>query len=159
MLFTELITIIKSNRPALQQVMAGFTAQMLGLLYSGQQAGLAGDDQALLIVQRAITKMQTELESGLNAQELARSLNVSYSSFRHIFQEHTGSSPHQYLLELRLMRARNLLTHTPQTIKEIAQKAGFEDEHYFCRFFKMKAGMTPGQWRARSVPKIQPQPE
>jgi len=72
-LFTELIAVIKLNRPALQQVMAGFTAQMLGLLYSGQQAGLAGDDQALLIVQRAIGKMQTELESGINAQALAAS--------------------------------------------------------------------------------------
>jgi hypothetical protein len=44
-LFTELITVTKLNRPALQQVMADFNAQMLGMLYSGQQAGLAGDDQ------------------------------------------------------------------------------------------------------------------
>jgi AraC-like DNA-binding protein len=75
---------------------------------------------------------------------------VSYSSFRHTFQQHTGSSPHQYLLELRLVRARNLLTQTAQSIKQIAQQAGFEDEHYFCRFFKMKTGSTPGQWRVRS---------
>jgi AraC-like DNA-binding protein len=153
MLFTELVAVIKLNRPALQQVMAGFTAQMLGLLYSGQQARLAGDDQALLIVQRGIAKMQTELESGLNAQALARELNVSYSSFRHTFQQHTGSSPHQYLLELRLVRARNLLTHTALSIKEISQRVGFEDEHYFCRYFKMKAGLTPGQWRLRSLAK------
>lgn len=152
-LFTELIAVVKLNRPALQQVMAGFTAQMLGLLYSGQQAGLAGDDQALLIVQRAIAKMQTELGSGLNAQALARELNVSYSSFRHTFQQHTGSSPHQYLLELRLVRARNLLTQTTKSVKEIAQQAGFDDEHYFCRFFKMKMGLAPGQWRSRSLPR------
>jgi len=150
-LFTELMTVIKLNRPALQQVMAGFTAQMLGLLYSGQQAGLAGDDQSLLIVQRAMARMQVELEKGLNAQALARELNVSYSSFRHTFQEHTGSSPHQYLLELRLVRARNLLTQTTQSVKEISQQTGFDDEHYFCRFFKMKTGLTPGQWRSRSV--------
>jgi len=155
-LFAELIAVIKLNRPALQQVMAGFTAQMLGLLYSGQQAGLTGDDQALLIVHRAIARMQTELESGLDAQALARELNVSYSSFRHTFQQHTGSSPHQYLLELRLVRARNLLTQTAQSVKEIAQQVGFEDEHYFCRYFKMKAGMTPGQWRSRSLPKLNP---
>ena len=152
-LFTELISVIKLNRPALQQVMAGFTAQMLGLLYSGQQAGLAGDDKALLIVQKAITTMQTELESSLDAQALARELKVSYSSFRHTFQQHTGSSPHQYLLELRLVRARNLLTQTPQSVKEIAQHVGFDDEHYFCRFFKLKTGLTPGQWRARSLGK------
>jgi AraC-like DNA-binding protein len=152
-LFTELIAIIKLNRPALQQVMAGFTAQLLGLLYSGQQAGLAGNDQALLIVQTAMTRMQNELENGLNAQALARELNISYSSFRHTFQQHTGSSPHQYLLELRLVRARQLLTQTAQSVKEIAKRAGFDDEHYFCRFFKMKTGLTPGQWRSRSLRK------
>lgn len=149
-LFTELMAVISLNRPALQQVMAGFTAQMLGLLYSGQQAALAGDDQDLFIVQKAIARMQSEIESSLNVQALAKELSVSYSSFRHTFQRHTGSSPHQYLLELRLVRARNLLTQTTQNIKEIAQKAGFEDAHYFCRFFKMKTGSTPGQWRSRS---------
>jgi AraC-like DNA-binding protein len=152
-LFTELIAVIKLNRPALQQLMAGFTAQMLGLLYSGRQADLAGDDKSLLIVQRAISRMQSELESGLNAQTLARELKVSYSSFRHTFQQHTGASPHHYLLELRLMRARNLLTQTAQSVKEIAQQAGFDDEHYFCRFFKTKTGFTPGQWRSRSLHK------
>lgn len=151
-LFTELITLIQLNRPALQQVMAGFAAQLLGMLYSGQQAGLAGNDQALLIVQKAMNKMRNELASGLNAQALARELNVSYSSFRHTFQQHTGSSPHQYLLELRLVRARHLLTQTTQTVKEIAKHAGFDDEHYFCRFFKTKTGLTPGQWRSRSLP-------
>ncbi len=155
-LFTELITVIKLNPPALQQVMAGFVARMLGLLYSGQQAGLAGDNSALPIVQRALARMQTDLEGTLSAQTLARELNVSYSSFRHTFQEHTGSSPHQYLLDLRLLRARNLLTETSQNVKEIAKKAGFDDEHYFCRFFKMKTGMTPGQWRSRARPKSNP---
>jgi len=157
-LFTELIAVIKLNRPALQQVMAGFAAQMLGLLYSGQQAGLAGDDKALLIVQKAMAAMQSELESGLDAQALARELNVSYSSFRHTFQQHTGSSPHQYLLELRLVCARNLLTQTPQSVKEIAQHVGFDDEHYFCRFFKLKTGLTPGQWRARTLCQREAQP-
>lgn len=150
-LFTELIAMIKLNRPALQQVMAGFTAQLLGQLYSGQQAGLTGNDQALRIVQKAMTKMQNELESGLNAQSIARELNVSYSSFRHTFQQHAGSGPHQYLLGLRLVRARFLLTQTDRSVKEIARQTGFGDEHYFCRFFKMKTGLTPGQWRSRSL--------
>jgi AraC-like DNA-binding protein len=152
-LFTQLISIIKLDRPALQQIMAGFTMQMLGLLYSGQQAGLAGDDQARLLVPKAIAKMRTEMARGLDAQALARELNVSYSSFRHTFQQHTGCSPHRYFLELRLGRARSLLRETAQSVKEIAQQIGFDDEHYFCRFFKLKTGLTPGQWRLRSRPK------
>ena len=148
-LFSELITVVKLDRPALQQVMAGFAAQMLGLLYAGHQAGVSGGERALSIVQKAIARMRSDMSSGLDAQLLAKELNISYSSFRHTFQQHTGASPHQYLLELRLVRARNLLEQTTLSIKEIAQQAGFEDEHYFCRFFKLKTGMTPGQWRLR----------
>jgi AraC-like DNA-binding protein len=51
-------------------------------------------------------------------------------------------------MQTELVRTRNLLTQTAQSVKEIAQKAGFEDEHYFCRLFKMKTGLAPGQWRA-----------
>ena len=152
-LFTELITAVKLNQPALQQVMAGFAAQMLGLLYSGQQSSRVGGEQALQFIQQALGRMRAELETGLDVKSLARDLNISYSSFRQTFQQHTGTSPHQYLLELRLARARNLLTQTPLSVKEIAQQTGFEDEHYFSRFFKMKTGHTPGHWRLRSQTK------
>jgi AraC-like DNA-binding protein len=155
-LFSELIAFIKLNPPALQQVMAGFTAQMLGLLYAGHQIGVSGGDQALSIVQKAITRMRSDTTNSLDIKDLADELNVGYSSFRHTFQQHTGSSPHQYLLELRLARARNLLEETSLTVKEIAQNAGFEDEHYFSRFFKQKTGRSPGQWRSRLKARISP---
>ncbi|MGH8023900.1 MAG: helix-turn-helix domain-containing protein, partial [Limisphaerales bacterium] len=63
---------------------------------------------------------------------------------------HTGLSPHQYLLELRLVRARSLLAETDLSIKEIALKTGFEDELYFSRLFRQKLNVTPTQWRNRS---------
>jgi AraC-like DNA-binding protein len=148
-LFSDLIAFIKLDPPALQQVMAGFAAQMLGLLYAGHQVALSGGEQASSIVQQAIARMRSDMTSNLEIKVLAEELNVGYSSFRHTFQQHTGSSPHRYLLELRLARARNLLEETSLNIKEIAQHAGFEDEHYFCRFFKQKTGCTPGQWRSR----------
>lgn len=148
-LFSELVALIKLDPAVLQQVMAGIAAQMLGLLYAGHQTGIFGGGQALSIVQSAIARMRSDTSGGLDAKRLADELNVSYSSFRHTFQQHTGSSPHQYLLELRLARARNLLEETSLSVKEIAQHAGFEDEHYFCRFFKQKTGLTPGQWRSR----------
>ena len=148
-LFSELIAVAKVDRPALQQVMAGYIAQMVGLLYAGHQAGASGDERSLRMVREAISRMRADLGSGLDAPHLARELKFSYSLFRHLFRQHTGSSPHQYLLELRLARARNLLEQTACSVKEVAQQAGFEDEHYFCRFFKLKMGTTPGQWRVR----------
>jgi transcriptional regulator GlxA family with amidase domain len=83
-------------------------------------------------------------------QLLARELGVSYSWFRHTFAAYTGLSPHQYLLELRLVRARGLLTETELSVKEIAMLTGFEDELYFSRLFRQKLNLTPSQWRSRN---------
>jgi len=132
-------------------VLTGAASQVLGWLYSAQQARLTGGDLAMVSIQKAIDRMQNELAAELRLPALARQLNVSYSWFRRTFTRHTGSSPHQYLLELRLARARNLLSRTDITVKEAAQQSGFEDEHYFCRIFKERIGSTPSQWRCRAL--------
>jgi AraC-like DNA-binding protein len=80
---------------------------------------------------------------------LARGLGVSYSWFRKTFTAHTGLSPHQYLLELRLIHARSRLAETRLSVKEIALEVGFEDEYYFSRLFRQKLGLSPSQWRKR----------
>ena len=74
---------------------------------------------------------------------LAKELGVSYSWFRHTFTAHTGLSPHQYLLEFRLVRARNLLVETELSIKEIARQTGFKDELYFSRLFRQRLNLSP----------------
>jgi transcriptional regulator GlxA family with amidase domain len=142
---------MKSNLPALQQILTGSASQILGWLYSAQQARLTGGDLAMLSIQKAISQMRSELTTELRLPVLARKLNVSYSWFRRTFARHTGSSPHQYLLELRLARARNLLSGTSITVKEAATQSGFEDEHYFCRIFKERIGSTPSQWRSHAL--------
>jgi AraC-like DNA-binding protein len=149
-LFTRLIDAVKTNQPALQQVMAGIVGQLLGLLYSAQQARLTGQRQSALAIQQAIERLQSDLTLSLDLPELARKIGVSYSWLRRTFTEHTGLSPHQYLLELRLVRARNLLAQTALSVKQIARQTGCEDEHYFCRLFRRKTGMTPTQWRNRT---------
>jgi hypothetical protein len=58
-------------------------------------------------------------------------------------------SPHQYQLQLRIGRARTLLSETTLAVKEIAFRSGFESEQYFCRLFKAKTGVSPGAWRRR----------
>jgi hypothetical protein len=60
-LYTSLIEAMKTNPPALQQVLAGITSQILGQLYSAQQMRLTGDDHALGVVQSALARMQNEL--------------------------------------------------------------------------------------------------
>ncbi len=146
-LFTRLIDSVKDNLPALQQVMAGIVSQIFGLLYSAQQARLTGQPQSVSAIQQVVEAMQDDLARNPDLPRLAVQLGMSYTWLRRTFSQHTGLSPHQYLLELRLVRARSLLSHTPLTVKEIARRIGFDDEHYFCRLFQRKTGLTPSSWR------------
>lgn len=147
--FSRIMQSIRANRPALQQILAGATDNLMGLIYSAQQAQPAAGAPNPNAIESAITRIQNELGRDMNMTLLARELGVSYSWFRHTFTAHTGLSPHQYLLELRLVRARNLLVETELPIKEIARQAGFEDELYFSRLFRQRMNLTPSQWRSR----------
>ncbi len=145
--FSHVMQSVRANRPALQQVLAGATASLLGLYYSAQQSPPACGTQDSNAVELAIARIQNDFARALDMKLLAQELGVGYSWFRSNFTTHTGLSPHQYLLELRLVRARNLLTETELSIKEIAVQTGFEDEHYFSRLFRQKLNLTPSQWR------------
>jgi AraC-like DNA-binding protein len=148
--FSRMMQAIRANRPALQQILAGATANLLGLIYSAQQTQPAADPQNANAIELGIARIQNEFQRDLDIKDLAQELGVSYSWFRSTFVAHTGLSPLQYLLELRLVRARNLLVETELSVKEIAMQTGFEDEHYFSRLFRQKLNVTPTQWRNRS---------
>ncbi|HEU4609197.1 MAG TPA: helix-turn-helix transcriptional regulator, partial [Chitinophagaceae bacterium] len=86
-------------------------------------------------------------EDSLNMEELAAELPMGYVSFRKAFKLVTGESPNQYLLNLRLERARHLLSTTALNISEIADQTGFGSVFYFSKLFRKKHGLSPGQFR------------
>jgi AraC-like DNA-binding protein len=56
-------------------------------------------------------------------------------------------TPHQYLTQIRLLHAVQLLKHANTSIEEITLACGFEDSSAFCRLFKKVYGVSPGQYR------------
>ncbi len=65
-----------------------------------------------------------------------------------IFKQSFGVPPHQFLLDRKMLAARELLSHSQHSVKEIAAWLGFADEFYFSRLFKRKTGLAPSDWRA-----------
>ena len=145
--FSSVIDAIHAGRPALQQVGAGATLYILSLLYSAQQPGQDGREGVARAIHEAMRRMADPTQDTVRLTDLARGLGVSYSWFRRTFAHHTGLSPHQYRLQLRVGRARTLLSETALTVKEVAFRCGFESEQYFCRLFRHKTGVSPGEWR------------
>ncbi len=72
-------------------------------------------------------------------------LNKFYLS--RLFKEQFGISVNQYLLQVRITRAKHLLRFTSLSIEETGQKCGMEDANYFSRMFKKVEGMTPRDYR------------
>ncbi len=85
-----------------------------------------------------------------SVEEIATSVGVGPDHLRHVFRRLRGRSLIGYLGEIRLDRARTLLTHADLPIKEIAGLCGYRDEYYFSAIFRKRTGSAPGHYRERS---------
>ncbi|MCR4582410.1 MAG: AraC family transcriptional regulator [Prevotella sp.] len=133
-----------------QQVMAGIVNLLIGQMYSLERNIQLNKNQTQVdMIRRAQMRIRESLESSLSIQELAENLGVSYSNFRKLFKEYTGLSPAVYQQELRLLRAKELLSTTDLTIKEIAYRLSFDSPDYFSAKFKAKMGCKPSEMKNR----------
>ena len=83
----------------------------------------------------------------ITPEDLAKATCMSYSKFRKIFKEYTGFAPSQYIQEVRINMAKEMLTNTSKSIKEIAFELGYENKDYFFTVFKKTTRMTPINYR------------
>jgi transcriptional regulator of acetoin/glycerol metabolism/AraC-like DNA-binding protein len=79
--------------------------------------------------------------------ELAAVAGVSVHHFAREFKRSTGVAPHDYLVQKRVDRAREMLARTGWSLSEVAFAAGFSDQSHMARHFRRLVGMTPGQFR------------
>ena len=133
-----------------QQEMAGLVNHLIGKMYSLERnIELSRNQQQVDMIDKARWRIRESLESELTIQQIAEDLGVSYSNFRKLFKEYTGLSPATYQQELRLLRAKELLTTTDLSIKEVAYRLNFESPDYFSAKFKAKMGCKPSEVKTK----------
>lgn len=93
--------------------------------------------------------MEANFFSNLSLQEFARLCGRSLSGFKREFIELYHTTPGKWLLEKRLEYSSYLLETTDLTVDEVCVESGFENRSHFIRVFKIKYGLTPGQFTAR----------
>jgi AraC family transcriptional regulator len=83
----------------------------------------------------------------LDIEELAGLIRMSSSHFTRSFTKSVGLTPHRYVIQCRVEKARELLTATDLPLTEIALSAGFSDQSHFSRRFQELTGVPPGAYR------------
>lgn len=98
-------------------------------------------------LRRAIEFMHDNFGRELALEEIASAAYLSEYHFARLFKQITRSTPHVYLANLRLERARKLLAETALPISEIAAMVGYQSQSHFSKMFKSVAGITPRAYR------------
>jgi AraC family transcriptional regulator len=99
---------------------------------------------------RAVEYIQDHLDTDLTVSRIAQAVYISPYHFTKLFKQSTGQSPHQYVVEARVRKAKELLTKGKFTISEAAYHVGFVDQSHLTRHFKRVFGLPPKRLLSRS---------
>jgi len=97
---------------------------------------------------RVLEFIQANLGEDLRLSALAQTAGMSAHYFSELFKQSTGLSPHQYVLQARIERAKEHLRDSRVSVVEASAITGFVDQSYFTKVFRRIVGVTPTEFRA-----------
>ena len=152
------IEIAITQRAGYQQMLGSIAHSLLSsAIYYDKISDFKNNDAEDIIIRaRIIVDQQL---SSISPESLAETLEIGYSKFRKLFKDYTGFSPGQYISEIRIMKAKELLASTDMSVKAIAMEVGFNDQDYFVTAFKKHTGCRPGEFRMSSRRPVQLNPD
>lgn len=100
-----------------------------------------------VIIQSLVDYLSSYYMEDISLDYLSTSLSISPAYLSKIFKEETGSSPIQYLIQIRLEKAKSLLGSSSLPIKNVAKAVGYDDAYYFSNLFKKHYNLSPSAYR------------
>ena len=96
----------------------------------------------------ALNYMEEHYRDNITLSDIASHIHMSKNHLSYLFRKETGHAFSDCLTELRISRAKELLTSGKRySIAEIAEMTGFSDTGYFCKVFKKSTGMSPNRYK------------
>ncbi len=96
---------------------------------------------------KLIAFMRQHYRERITLEMLSKQVFLSPNHLTTVFRDYTGRSPIDYLIQLRLEEARQLLQSPEHTVGEITEMVGYDDPAYFSRLFRNHVGMSPAEFR------------
>ena len=98
-------------------------------------------------IYKALANIENNFDHAVMIEDIAYSTGLSTDYFSRMFRQFTGFSPLEYIKNVRLAKAVELLSRSDMSVSEVAEKVGFEDPGYFARQFKQTLGMSPSTYQ------------
>lgn len=105
------------------------------------------EQQSSSVIDKAKEYIQTNYYREISLDDVSREVDISPYYFSKIFKEETGENFIEYLTNLRIAKAKELLLESDRSMKEICLMVGYSDPNYFSRTFKKNVGVTPTEFK------------
>ncbi|ASA25216.1 helix-turn-helix domain-containing protein [Paenibacillus donghaensis] len=128
----------------IEQMLCGIVERM------SEELGQHRQSKEYLLAQAMIQYMENHLQDNIGLQDIASHVNMGISSVSNIFKEETGTTVYDYLTNLRIDKACELLSGSGMKIADIAMLVGYQNENSFIRAFRKIKSITPGKFRENS---------
>ncbi|MFB9278114.1 response regulator [Cohnella cellulosilytica] len=160
----EIVTALFVNEQEMTVLLEGFEelkrSETLGELTALLQAQIRGYRKSFAagshthkgnkqLIDKAIARISQHYTGEITLQQLADYVHMSKNYFCLQFKHHTGFNFIDYLIRLRIGKAKELLGDPSLKIYEVAQRSGFNDVKYFSKLFKKTTGASPVEYRER----------
>jgi len=145
--FYKIFDLVKNENPCFQQIASGLIIKLLGYILALENHKSFAGNVVEGIIQEICFYIREHVEDEFDFERLTKNYDISCSYLRKMFKQYTGKSPHQYYLDMKIIRAKELISNTGMSMKEISFELGFESIHYFSRLFKSKVGQAPSAFR------------
>lgn len=104
-------------------------------------------EKSTKVIDTAKSYIQKNYNRDISLDDVSREVNISPYYFSKLFKDDTGEGFVEYLTNIRIEKAKELITDTEYSMKEICQMVGYTDPNYFSRAFKKKVGVTPTEFK------------
>ena len=105
------------------------------------------EEQSISVVSRAKIYIDSHYMKDISLDDVSREVDISPYYFSKIFKDETGENFIEYVTNIRMNKAKELLTGSDCSMKEICSIVGYQDPNYFSRSFKKNTGFTPTEYK------------
>lgn len=144
--FEKLFNIFSLHEPLQKQRLA---CQLENILLS--VALISNRTYTVRGLSKSLGYIHTCYNKEIRIPELAKMESLSNSRYITVFKENMGMSPSEYILNLRINVACDLLRNHDMSVKEVAANVGYDNAHFFSKLFKKKTGSTPKKYKESSL--------